>query len=150
MWPWDQVWPMRCKGKFCAGIVGRLLKGAGPLQGASRAFPPVICWLSSFPGTPVSALDRLLFSRSVVSDSLRPRGLRHARLACPSPAASPQPETMELPKGWETARGWWSRKTALGPCCLESHPPGQQRSRRSALTHLARLPLCEPEVNLLY
>ena len=28
----------------------------------------------------------LLFSRSVVSDSLRPPGLQHARLPCPSPA----------------------------------------------------------------
>ena len=28
----------------------------------------------------------LLFSRSVVSDSLRPRGLQHARLSCPSPS----------------------------------------------------------------
>ena len=26
---------------------------------------------------------QLLFSRSVVSDSLRPRGLQHARLPCP-------------------------------------------------------------------
>ena len=28
------------------------------------------------------------FSRSVVSDSLRPRGLQHVRLACPSPTQS--------------------------------------------------------------
>ena len=28
----------------------------------------------------------LLFSRSVVSDSLRPGGLQHARLFCPSPS----------------------------------------------------------------
>ena len=28
----------------------------------------------------------LLFSRSVVSDSLRPHGLQHARLPCPSPS----------------------------------------------------------------
>ena len=28
----------------------------------------------------------LLFSRSVVSDSLRPDGLQHARLSCPSPS----------------------------------------------------------------
>ena len=30
---------------------------------------------------------RLLFSRSVVSDSLRPHGLQHARLSCPSPSS---------------------------------------------------------------
>ena len=29
---------------------------------------------------------RLLFSRSVLSDSLRPGGLQHARLPCPSPS----------------------------------------------------------------
>ena len=28
----------------------------------------------------------LLFNRSVMSDSLRPRGLQHARLPCPSPS----------------------------------------------------------------
>ena len=28
----------------------------------------------------------LLFSRSVVSDSLRPHGLQHARFPCPSPS----------------------------------------------------------------
>ena len=34
-----------------------------------------------------SVLGRLLlFSRSVVSDSLRPHGLQHARLPCPSPS----------------------------------------------------------------
>ena len=29
-------------------------------------------------------LIQMLFSRSVLSDSLRPRGLQHARLPCPS------------------------------------------------------------------
>ena len=32
-------------------------------------------------------LDHLLFSCSVVSDSLRPHGLQHARLPCPSPSS---------------------------------------------------------------
>ena len=34
-----------------------------------------------------SANELLLFSRLVVSDSLRPHGLQHARLPCPSPTA---------------------------------------------------------------
>ena len=34
----------------------------------------------------VGALLLLLFSRSVMSDSLRPQGLQHARLPCPSPS----------------------------------------------------------------
>ena len=38
-------------------------------------------------GGGVAALTRLfLFSHSVVSDSLPPRGLQHARLPCPSPS----------------------------------------------------------------
>ena len=35
---------------------------------------------------PYSIYILLLFSRSVVSDSLRPHGLQHARLPCPSPS----------------------------------------------------------------
>ena len=38
-------------------------------------------WEAEGPGTPSSAQ----FSRSVVSNSLRPHGLQHARLPCPSP-----------------------------------------------------------------
>ena len=39
------------------------------------------------PGGRTAALkDMLLFGHSVVSDSLRPHGLQHARLPCPSPA----------------------------------------------------------------
>ena len=33
-------------------------------------------------GTPAPKTQILLFSRLVVSDSLRPRGLQHARLPC--------------------------------------------------------------------
>ena len=32
------------------------------------------------------SINTLLFSRTVVSDSLRPHGLQHARLLCPSPS----------------------------------------------------------------
>ena len=32
--------------------------------------------------------QRLLFSRSVVSDSLEPHGLQHAKFPCPSPSLS--------------------------------------------------------------
>ena len=37
------------------------------------------------------------FGRSVMSNSLRPRGLQHARLPCPSPS----PRCSETDKSWE-------------------------------------------------
>ena len=47
----------------------------------------------------------LLFSHSVVSDSLRPRGLQHARLPCPSP--SPRACSHSCPLSW-----WWHPTTS--------------------------------------
>ena len=44
------------------------------------------------------ALVFLLFSRSVMSDSLRPRGLQQARLPCPPP--SPEPCANSCPLSW--------------------------------------------------
>ena len=35
-------------------------------------------------------MEEFLFTRSVVSDSLRPHGLQHARLPCPSPSSGVQ------------------------------------------------------------
>ena len=43
---------------------------------------PVSCWLIS---TGVSELFSVQFSHSVVSNSLQPHGLQHARLPCPPP-----------------------------------------------------------------
>ena len=68
---------------------------------------------------PVSNLStQLLFSRSVVSNSLRPHGLQHARLPCPS-----------SPKGCSNSclLSWWcypisSSSAALFSFCLESFP----------------------------
>ena len=73
----------------------------------------LIC--SCAPGTELTAwtwsvLSQLLFSCSVVSDSLQPHGLQHARLPCPSlypgvcsnlyplshPLSSPSPPTLNL------------------------------------------------------
>ena len=36
-------------------------------------------------GSPTTTISSVQFSRSVVSDSLQPHGLQHARLPCPSP-----------------------------------------------------------------
>ena len=42
----------------------------------------------------------LLFSRSVVSDSLRPHGLQHARLPCPSPSPGVCSNSCPLSQWW--------------------------------------------------
>ena len=46
------------------------------------------------------------FSRSVVSDSLRPHGLQHARLPCPSP--TPGVYSNSCPSGWWCHPTIWS------------------------------------------
>ena len=43
--------------------------------------------------------ERHLFSRSVVADSLRPRGLQHARLPCPSPSPGACSNSCPLSRG---------------------------------------------------
>ena len=40
---------------------------------------------AKLPGNPMCIFSSVQFSRSVVSDSLQPRGLQHARPPCPSP-----------------------------------------------------------------
>ena len=65
-----QTWPGRCSCK-AEGQAGRRSWGTGPLSGAVS----------------VSLMKcSLQFSRSVVSNSLQPHGLQHARPPCPSPS----------------------------------------------------------------
>ena len=51
---------------------------------------PLLSWLISFKHShlsiPIKTVVLLLFGRQVVFDSLRPHGLQHARLPCPSPS----------------------------------------------------------------
>ena len=47
-----------------------------------------VCFTSEEPGKPPYVFQ---FSRSVVSDSLRPHGLQHARPPCPSPTPGVHP-----------------------------------------------------------
>ena len=59
----------------------------------------------------------LLFSRSVVSNSLWPDGLRHARLPCPSPSPGVCSKSFPLSR--------WCHPTILSsvvPFCLQSFP----------------------------
>ena len=46
---------------------------------------------------------KVQFSRSIVSDSLRPHGLQHARLPCPSPTPRVYPSSCPL--------SWWCHPT---------------------------------------
>ena len=59
------------------------------------------------------------FSHSVVSNSLKPRGLRHARLPCPSPTSRAYSNSCLL--------GWWCHPTISSSAvtfssCLQSFP----------------------------
>ena len=61
----------------------------------------------------------LLFSRQVLSDSLQPHGLQHARPPCPSPSPRVCPSSCPLT--------WWchpiiSSSVALLSFCLQSFP----------------------------
>ena len=74
------------------------------------------------PGTPATRQTRALdsqFSHSVVSDSLQPHGLKHARLPCPSP--TPRAYSNSCPSLW------WCHPTisfSVIPfsSCLQSFP----------------------------
>ena len=56
------------------------------IEQSSICYTVVPCWLSFLNIAMCTCLSHLsLFSRSFVSNSLRPRGLQHARLPCPSP-----------------------------------------------------------------
>ena len=55
------------------------------------------------------------FSRSVVSDSLRPHGLQHARPPCPSPTPGVYPNSCPL--------NWWCQSNISSLCCPLLFPP---------------------------
>ena len=56
-----------------------------PIQDALSQMSWGKAWESAFPYILLPQFSSVQFSRSVVSDSLRPHGLQHARLPCPSP-----------------------------------------------------------------
>jgi len=64
-------------------------------------------------------LPSVQFSRSVVSDSLQPHGLQHARLPCPSPTSWAYSNSCPF--------SWWCHPTISSSvipfsCCLQSFP----------------------------
>ena len=61
--------------------------------------PSILLFLSRiFRGSVVESVSSVQFSRSVVSDSLRPHGLQHARPPCPSPI--PRVYSNSCPLSW--------------------------------------------------
>ena len=80
-------------------------------------------WVSSLPTwnshNIVNQLLLLLVSCPVVSDSLRPHGLQHARLPCPSPSPEVCPSSCPLHRWCHPAI---SSSDALFSFCLQSFP----------------------------
>ena len=113
-----------------------LVEAAGAFQGAEMSKHPGmdlnISWWSvksCFSSDEISLqtwneiiLLLFQFSRSVMSDSLRPRGLQHARPPCPSPSPGVCPSSHPL--------NWWCRPAisssdALVPFCFQSFPASE-------------------------
>ena len=68
----------------------------------------------------ISDISSVQFSLSVMSNSLRPHGLQHARLFCPSPTPGACSDSYPL--------SWWchptiSSSTIPFSSCLQSYPP---------------------------
>ena len=89
-----------------------------PLKGRSSArniciYSPFYSWILCYKTRPSSSfilhlecfILLLLFSHSVVSDSLWPHGLQHARLPCPSPSPGACSNLCPL--------SWWCHTTIL-------------------------------------
>ena len=75
-------------------------------QLSQKGSPRILEWVSS-----------VQFSRSVVSDSLRPHGLQHAGLPCPSPT----PRACSYPSSW-SCYPTISSSVVLFSSCLQSFP----------------------------
>ena len=84
----------------------------------------------------VLQLNPVQFSRSVVSDFLRPRGLQHARPPCPSPTPRVYSNSSPL--------SWWCHPTILSSVvrfssCLQSFPAAGFFKRVSSLHQVAKV-----------
>ena len=69
-----------------------------------------------------SSYQRIQFSRSVVSDSLRPLGLQHTRLPCPSPTPRPCSNSCPLSRGCHSTI---SSSVVPFSTCLQSFPASE-------------------------
>ena len=98
---------------------------------------PCNCCVPTFPAN-ISFIFgcTVQFSHSVVSDSLRPHGLQHARLPCPSPA--PRAYLNSFPSCW------WCHPTISSSVvpfssCLQSFPASRLFQWVSSLHQVARV-----------
>ena len=106
-----------------------LIAGRFFISWATREVPCFLWWILNWkPGQKLEMLSlinqvlailvQLLFSRSFVSNSLRPHGLQHDRLPCPSPSARVCPNSCPL--------SWWCHPTISSSVtpffCLQSFP----------------------------
>ena len=106
--PWDS--PGKNTGVGCHA----LLQGIFPTQGSNLGLPHgrQILYYLSHQGS-------VQFSHSVMSDSLRPHGVQHARLPCPSPTPGIYSNSCPL--------SWWYHPTISSSVtpfssCLQSFP----------------------------
>ena len=74
-----------------------------------------ICWIAGI----VSVFSSVQFSRSVVSDSLQPHGLQHARLLCPLPTPRAHSNACPLSRWYHPTI---SSSVVLFSSCLQSFP----------------------------
>ena len=73
------------------------------IKPASLMFPALAGGMLAPSGKPPKEVSSVQFSRSVMSDSLRPHGLQHSRLPYPSPTPTTYPNSCPL--------SWWCHPT---------------------------------------
>ena len=127
--PWD--FPGKNTGVGCHFLFQRifLTQGLNPCLLTSPAltggfFTTNITWEAKACQIRISIFDlsSVQFSRSVMSDSLRPHGLQHARLPCPSPTPGAYSNSCPL--------SWWCHPTVSSSVipfssCLQSFPASE-------------------------
>ena len=93
------------------------------------------CWPTS-PVVTLFLLFQVLFSRQVVSDSLWPHGLRHARLPCPpvSPGFGPS----SCPLHWRCHATMLSSVTVFS-FCLQSFPASGSFPKSQRFSQVAKV-----------
>ena len=97
-----------------------LLQGICLTQGSNPGLPHcrLIFLPADLPGKPPQEHSSVQFSHSVMSDALRPYGLQHTRLPCPSPTPRVYSNSCPL--------SWWCHPTISSSVvpfsCLQSFP----------------------------
>ena len=121
-------WPCKGQGSYFGPQWGWGVSGWGEggtllfLSKPGRLFftrPPEGVLICTRPRTASHSVLRYLFSRSVMSDSVRPHGLQHTRPLCPSPSPEVCPSSCPLHQWCHPAI---SSSDALFSFCPQSFP----------------------------